>query len=157
MFKNAKDLEISVGNSYSKYQLMYTVLENFQKGGKCSAQIASHQAESRGEEIVLIKIIIYICLANWLIELGQFSNKYRNIKFFSIKVQSLVRITPIWTLFRRQRKDKGNNKSPLNSRNSNNKHTECNGPKTNMWFRRRSKGHWITKFPKPDTLEKKVH
>ena len=55
MFKNAKALEISVGNIYSKYQLMYTVLENFQKGGKCSAQIASHQAESRGEEIVLIK------------------------------------------------------------------------------------------------------
>ena len=30
-FKNAKDLEISVGNSYSQDQLMHTFLDNFQK------------------------------------------------------------------------------------------------------------------------------
>ena len=33
-FQNAKDLEISVINSYSEYQLMHTLLEIFQQGGK---------------------------------------------------------------------------------------------------------------------------
>ena len=32
IFQNAKDLAISVGNSYSEYQLVHTFLENFQQG-----------------------------------------------------------------------------------------------------------------------------
>ena len=41
---------ISVENSYSQYQLMHTFLDNFQQGGKYSAQISSHQVELRREE-----------------------------------------------------------------------------------------------------------
>ena len=49
-FKNAHALSISVGNSYSKDQIMRTFLDNFEESGKYSAQIASHQAELRREE-----------------------------------------------------------------------------------------------------------
>ena len=49
-FKNAHALSVSVGNSYSEDQLMHTFLDNFNQGGKYSAQIASHQAELRREE-----------------------------------------------------------------------------------------------------------
>ena len=38
------------GNSYSEDQLMHTFLDNFEEGGKYSAQIASLQAELRREE-----------------------------------------------------------------------------------------------------------
>ena len=48
-FHNAKYLSVSVGNSYSEYQLMHTFPDNFHQGGKYSAQIASHQAELRRE------------------------------------------------------------------------------------------------------------
>ena len=50
IFQNAHALSVSVGNSYSEDQLMHTFLDNFHRGGKCSAQIASHQAELRREE-----------------------------------------------------------------------------------------------------------
>ena len=49
-FQNAHALSISVENSYSENQLMHTFLDNFEEGGKYSAQIASHQAELRREE-----------------------------------------------------------------------------------------------------------
>ena len=49
-FKNAHDLSVSVGNSYSEDQLMHTFLDNFHQGGKYSAQIASHQVKLRREE-----------------------------------------------------------------------------------------------------------
>ena len=50
IFQNSEALLISVGNSYSEDQLMHTFLEIFQKGGKYSAQIASHQVDFRTEE-----------------------------------------------------------------------------------------------------------
>ena len=50
IFQNARALSVLVGNSYSEDQLMHTFLDNFQQGGKYSAQIASHQAELRKEE-----------------------------------------------------------------------------------------------------------
>ena len=50
-FQNAHALSVSVGNSYSEDQLMHTFLDKFHQGGKYSAQIASHQAELRGEKI----------------------------------------------------------------------------------------------------------
>ena len=49
IFQNAKDLSVSVGNSYSEDQMMHTFLDNFHQGGKYSVQIASHQAELRRE------------------------------------------------------------------------------------------------------------
>ena len=49
-FQNAHALSVSVGNSYFEDQLMHTFLDNFQQGGKYSAQIASYQAELRREE-----------------------------------------------------------------------------------------------------------
>ena len=40
LFQNAHALSVSVGNSYSKDQLMHIFLDNFHQGGKYSAQIA---------------------------------------------------------------------------------------------------------------------
>ena len=50
IFQNAHALSVLLGNSYSEDQLMHTFLDNFEQGGKYSAQIASHQAELRREE-----------------------------------------------------------------------------------------------------------
>ena len=47
IFENAKDLTISVGNSYSEYQLIRTFLDNLQQGGKHPVQIARYQAVLR--------------------------------------------------------------------------------------------------------------
>ena len=49
IFQNAQALSVSVGNNYSKDQLMHIFMDNFHQGGKYSAQIASHQAELRRE------------------------------------------------------------------------------------------------------------
>ena len=51
IFQNTHALSVSVGNSYSGYQLMHIFLDNFHQVGRYSAQIASHQAELRREEI----------------------------------------------------------------------------------------------------------
>ena len=56
-FQNAQALSVSVGNTYSEYQLMHTFLDNFHQGGKYSAQIVSHQAELRKNKNLLIKNI----------------------------------------------------------------------------------------------------
>ena len=50
IFQNAQALSVSLGNSYSEYQIMHTFLDNFHQSGKYSAQLASHQAELRREE-----------------------------------------------------------------------------------------------------------
>ena len=42
-FQNAKSLVNSLGNNYTKYQMMQTFLNNFQQGGNYSAKIASRQ------------------------------------------------------------------------------------------------------------------
>ena len=43
-FQNTHALSVSVGNIYSEDQLMHTFLDNFEHGGKYTAQIASRQA-----------------------------------------------------------------------------------------------------------------
>ena len=50
IFQNSQALSVSVRNSYSEGQLMHIFLDNFQQGGKYTAQIAIHQAELRREE-----------------------------------------------------------------------------------------------------------
>ena len=50
IFQNAHALSVLVGNNYSEDQFMHTFLDNFQQGGKYSAQIDSQQAELRREE-----------------------------------------------------------------------------------------------------------
>ena len=52
LFQNAHALSISVGFSYSEDQMMHTFLDNFNQGGKYSAQIASYQSDLRREEKV---------------------------------------------------------------------------------------------------------
>ena len=52
-FHNAKALVISIVNIYTEDHIMHTFLENFYQSGKYSAQIASHQAESRIEERII--------------------------------------------------------------------------------------------------------
>ena len=51
IFKNTQALSISVGNSYSEDQIMHTFLDHFHQSGKYSAQLASHQAKLRREEL----------------------------------------------------------------------------------------------------------
>ena len=54
-FQNAQALSVSVENSYSEEKIMHTFLDNFHQSRKYSAQLASHQAELRREESILIK------------------------------------------------------------------------------------------------------
>ena len=49
-FQNAHALSVPLGKIYSEDQRMHTFLDNFNQGGKYSAQIASHQAELRRED-----------------------------------------------------------------------------------------------------------
>ena len=49
ILQNTHALSVSVGNSYSEYQLMHIFLDNFHQVGRYSAQIASHQVELRRE------------------------------------------------------------------------------------------------------------
>ena len=58
-FENAHALSVLVGSRYSDDQLMHTFLDKFEEGEKYSAQIASHQAESRREEKKNLKIKNY--------------------------------------------------------------------------------------------------
>ena len=51
IFQNAQALSVSVVNTYSEDKLMHTILDDFHQGRKYSAQIATHQAELRREEI----------------------------------------------------------------------------------------------------------
>ena len=51
--QNIQVLSVSVGNTYSEYQLMHTFLDNFHQGGKYSAQIVSHQAEIRRDVCII--------------------------------------------------------------------------------------------------------
>ena len=81
------DLEISVGNCYTENRLMHTFYDNFYQGGHYSDQIASHQEYLRTEETSLIKMFIHIWLLNILFDFRQFSKKYWERIFGSIKVQ----------------------------------------------------------------------
>ena len=62
IFQNIQDLSVSVGNNYSKDQLIHIFLHNFHQGGKYPAQIGSHQSDIRRAEILLIKKSIYLIL-----------------------------------------------------------------------------------------------
>ena len=55
IFQNAQALSVSVGNTYSEYQLMHMFLNNFHQSRKYYAHIASHQAELRREGNVIDK------------------------------------------------------------------------------------------------------
>ena len=63
---------------------------------------------------------------------------------------------PTERCFKKQRKYKDHKKSPFSPRNSNNKRTEHNGLKPNMFFRCGLEDSFIVKFPKLDTSEKKL-
>ena len=49
IFQNAQAFKVSVGNSYSKDQLIHIFLDNLHQGGKYTAKIAIQQAELRIE------------------------------------------------------------------------------------------------------------
>ena len=70
---------------YSEEQLIHTFLDNFQQGGRCSAQIASYQVELRIEENCGSKITVFILFANLLSEFGQFRASYRKSKLCILK------------------------------------------------------------------------
>ena len=53
IFQNAMALVISVVDTYTKYQLMHTFIDNFQQGGKCSFQIESQKLKWIREEKVI--------------------------------------------------------------------------------------------------------
>ena len=47
--QNAQVLSVSIGNNYSKEQIMHKFMDNLHQGGKYSAQIAIHQVDLRRE------------------------------------------------------------------------------------------------------------
>ena len=49
IFQNAQDLSVSVGNTYSEYQLMHIFLDNFHQYGKHSSHMNSQRVELRRE------------------------------------------------------------------------------------------------------------
>ena len=51
IFQNEQDLSASAENSYYEDQSMHILLDNFHQGEKYIAQMTSHQAELRGEEL----------------------------------------------------------------------------------------------------------
>ena len=54
-------------------------------------------------------------------------------------------------------KENGCNKTPLNSRNSNNERNECNGWKPNKCFRCGLEDNFILNCPRTDTSDNKVN
>ena len=56
-YQHAQDSSVSVENSYSENQLMHILLDKFHQGGKCTANIAIHQAELIREEKLFTKNI----------------------------------------------------------------------------------------------------
>ena len=58
---------------------------------------------------------------------------------------------------KKQKKRKCYKKTPFNPRNSNKNITERNNQTPNTCLRYGTKDHFITNFPKPYTLDKKVH
>ena len=74
IFQNAHALSVLVGNSYSEDQLMHIFLDNFEQGGKYSAQIDSHQAElRRGEKFTDQKSLNISSLQNYYLNLDSSS------------------------------------------------------------------------------------
>ena len=49
VFRDSKDLSVSVVNSYTEYHLIHVFFDNFCQGGKYNADIASHWVELRRE------------------------------------------------------------------------------------------------------------
>ena len=64
--------------------------------------------------------------------------------------------TQLIFFLKQQRNGKEENKSPFNSCNSNNEHTEREGRKQNTCFGCGSEDPSIANIPKPDTSEKKL-
>ena len=62
IFQNSQASSVSVGNSYSKYQLMHKFLDNFHQCGRDSAQIAINQAELRRQEKITDQK--YLCISS---------------------------------------------------------------------------------------------
>ena len=67
---------ISLGNSYSEDQSMYTFLENLYQGGKQSSQIASHKTELRRDENFVHQKLL--CTSNLKIDYFNIKNSVRN-------------------------------------------------------------------------------
>ena len=156
-FHDAKDLEISVGNSYSEDQLMHTFLDNFHKGGKDSGQIAIHKAELSREETFVDQKSLYI--SDLKIDNFNLDNSVRNnegANFFQSRCIHCRGSHPTEKCFKQQRKDKGHNKPPFNSCKYNNKRTRHNSRKPNMCLRCGSEYHFIANFLKLDTLDRKI-
>ena len=87
-FQNAQVLSVSVGNSYTEDQSMYTFLDNFHQSVKYSAQLTSHQAELRREEkypdqkCLNISSLqkLYLNIENSLTGYSRHSEKYNSAK-----------------------------------------------------------------------------
>ena len=83
-----------------------------------------------------------------------FDNSVRNTErkpFFESWCSHCGYSQPTGKCFQKQRKYKGNNKSTVNSNNSNDKHIKHKSWKPNMFFRCGSEDHFIANYQKPDT------
>ena len=96
-FHNAEDLEVSVGNSYYEYQVMHICLKKIQSRREISS--SDNHLSRRVKKIwkkCWSKILIVICLANWLIGFRSFNKIRRKSKFWLIKIHSLWRLSSNW-------------------------------------------------------------
>ena len=78
-FQTAQALSVSVGNSYSEYQLMHIFLDNFYQCGKYTAQISRHQAELiREVKLTDQKYLSITSLQTYYLKLDSISGYGRN-------------------------------------------------------------------------------
>ena len=155
-FQNAQALSVSVGNSYSEDQIMHTFLDNFQQCGKYSAQLESHQAELRREEMYPDQKCLNISSlqTEYLnLDRSQSSQVKHNEKANSAKAKcTYCGLTnhSVEKCFKkiREEKEKSRSAGASSNRNSDRPPRKC--------FRCGSEDHLIAKFPKPPKdVEKK--
>ena len=138
-----------LGNSYAEDQIMHTFLDNFHQSGKYSAQLASHNAELRREEMYPDQRCLnisslqteYLNLDN-----SNLGSSKHNEKANSAKTKCTyceLSNHSVETCFKKIRKEKEKSRS---TGTSSNKNSDCSARKC---FRCRSEDHIIAKCPKP--------
>ena len=148
-FQNAQALSVSVGNRYSEDQIMHTFMDNFQQSGKYSAQLASHQAELRREELYPDQKCLNISSlqTEYLnLDSSQSGSSKHNEKANSVKAKcTYCGLTnySVENFFKKIRKEKEKSRSAGTSSNKNSDRP------ARKCFRCGFEDHLIAKCPKP--------
>ena len=146
-FQDAQVLSVSLGKTYSEYQLMHMFRDNFHQGGTYSTQIASHQTElKRGEKFTDQKSLSISSLQTDYLNIGRSSGCGKNSERSNLvqtKCNFCGGANHSADFFKRIRKKK---EKACAAGDSDNRRTEGTPRKC---FRCGSTEHLISKCPKP--------